>query len=152
MASSKATTVAAYLKELPPDRRAVVSKVRDVVRNNLPKGYEEGMMWGMIGYVVPKKVLPDTYNDQPLCYVALASQKNYISLYLMSVYGSSEHAAKFKADFEATGRKLDMGKSCVHFRKLDDLPLDLIARTVAAVPMARWVEIYKASRGTKAQR
>lgn len=146
MASSKATTVAAYLKELPPDRRAAITKVRGVIRKNLPAGYEEGMMGGVIGYVVPKKILPDTYNDQPLCYVALASQKNYMSLYLMSVYGSAEHAARFKADFAASGRKLDMGKSCVHFKKLDDLPLDLIGRTIAAVPMAKWIEIYKASR------
>jgi len=146
VAKSKATTVAEYLRELPADRRAAIAKVRSVVKKHLPKGYEEMMLWGVIAYAVPLRVLPDTYNKQPLMYVGIGAQKSYISLYLMGVYGTEEHAAQFRKDFEATGKKLDMGKSCVHFQSADDLPLELIGKTVAAVPMAKWVEIYRKSR------
>ncbi len=149
MAATRAKTVAAYLKELPADRRAVVSAVRDLVRKNLPQGYEELLGYGMIMYSVPLSRFPDTYNGHPLCYVALAAQKNYYTLHLMSVYGNAEHAAKFKAEYARAGKKLDMGKSCVRFKSLDDLPLDLIARTVATVPAERWIELYQASRGKK---
>lgn len=147
MAHSKAPTVAAYLDELPPERRAVVSTVRDVVKKNLPKGYEEAMLWGMITYCVPLKRLPDTYNQQPLCYVALAAQKNYYAIYLMSAYTTKDADKSFREAYKATGKKLDMGKSCVRFKTLNDLPLDLIARTVAATPVAEWVANYIATRG-----
>jgi hypothetical protein len=146
MASSKTTTVAAYLDELPADRREVVSKVREVVRRNLPKGYEELMGYGMIMWSVPLTVLPETYNRHPLCYVALAAQKNYYAIYLMSVYGTAKNARKFQGDYRKTGKRLNMGKSCVRFRKLDDLPLDLIGKTVASVPMEKYVAAYKKSR------
>lgn len=149
MAATRAKTVAEYLKELPADRRRVVSAVRDLVRKNLPQGYEEIMGYGMIMYSVPLSRFPDTYNGHPLCYVALAAQKNYFTLHLMSVYGNAEHAAKFKADCAMAGKRLDMGKSCVRFKSLDDLPLDLIARTVATVPAERWIELYQASRRKK---
>ena len=149
MAGSKAKTVAAYLKELPAARRAVVSEVRDVVRKNLPTGYVEIMGHGMIMYSIPLSRFPDTYNGYPLCYVALAAQKNYYAIHLMSVYGNTEHSARFKADYAKAGKKLDMGKACVRFKSLEDLPLDLIARTVAAVPAERWIEIYESSRKVK---
>ena len=126
---SDAKTVEEYLAGLPEDRRATVSAVRDVVLANLPDGYVEGMAWGMITYSVPLEVSGKTYNGQPLGYVSLASQKNYVSLYLMGVYGEREQ--EFRAEFEATGRKLDMGKSCVRFKRPDDLPLDLLGREVA---------------------
>jgi uncharacterized protein YdhG (YjbR/CyaY superfamily) len=153
MAQSKAATVAAYLQELPADRRAVVSKVRDVVKKNLPKGYEEAMLWGMITYCVPLERLPDTYNKQPLCYIALAAQKNYYAIYLMSAYATKDADKSFREAYKATGKKLDMGKSCVRFKVLEDLPLELIARTVAATSAERWIEVYLSSRsGTKRSR
>ena len=129
MARSEAKTVEDYLAELPEDRRATVSAVRDVILANLPDGYVEDMRWGMITYEVPLEVSGKTYNGQPLGYVSLAAQKNYVSLYLMGVYGEREQ--EFRAEFEATGRKLDMGKSCVRFKRLEDLPLDVIGREVA---------------------
>lgn len=137
MARSKAETVEEYLAELPVDRRATVSAVRDVVLANLPDGYVEGMQWGMITYSVPLEVSGKTYNGQPLAYVSLASQKNYVSLYLMGVYGEREK--EFRAEFEATGRKLDMGKSCVRFKGPDDLPLDVIGREVARLTVAEYL-------------
>lgn len=146
MASSKATTVAAYLKELPPEQRAVVSTVRDVILKNLPEGYEEGMLWGMIAYGVPFPRFRDTYNKHPLNYAALAAQKNYYAVYLMSAYTSPGTDRSFREAYKATGKKLDMGKSCVRFKTLDDLPLDLIGKTVAATPVEAWIEIYLKSR------
>ena len=146
MASSKATTVSAYLAELPPDRRAELRTVRDTVKANLPKGYVEEMSFGMINYCVPLSRFPNTYNKLPLCYVALAAQKDYNSLYLMTAYGDVATLAKLKAAFVAEGKKLDMGKSCVRFQKASDLPLGAIGEIVAAVPAERWIEIYEASR------
>lgn len=150
MAQSKAKTVAAYLEELPPDRRAVVSELRDLVRKHLPKGYEELMGFGMIMYSIPLKVLPDTYNGYPLCYVALAAQKNYYALYLLTIADGSEGMKRFQEAYKAAGKKLDMGKSCIRFKKLTDLPLDLIGKTIASVPMAKYVEFYKKSREKRA--
>jgi uncharacterized protein YdhG (YjbR/CyaY superfamily) len=146
MAASKATTVAAYLEELPAARREVVCEVRDLVRKHLPKGYVEMMGYGMIMYSVPLTVLPNTYNGYPLCYVALAAQKNYYAIYLMCVYGTADRANKFRDDYRKTGKKLDMGKSCVRFRKLDDLPLGLIGKTVASVPVEKYAALYRKSR------
>jgi len=146
MVSSNAQTVEEYLASLPEDRRAAVSKVRAVILANLPDGYEEGMQYGMIGYYVPLEDYPDTYNGQPLGYIALASQKNYMSLYLMSVYSDTRRAQAFTQQYKATGKKLDMGKSCVRFKSLDDLPLDLIADTVASVPVDKFLGEYEESR------
>ena len=146
MARSEAATVDAYLAELPPDRRGALDAVRSVVLDNLPAGYEEIMQFGMIGYVVPLSTLPKTYNGQPLQYAALASQKNYMSLYLNTVYGNAQVAKSFVAAYEANGKKLDMGKSCVRFKRLDDLPLDLIGKTIAATSVAEYVRYYEESR------
>ena len=114
---SDATTVEAYLSELEPDRKQSVSAVRDVILENLPDGYEEVMQYGMISYVVPISVLADTYNGQPLMYAALASQKRHISLYLTNVYGDEGSAEWFRKRYAESGKKLNMGKSCVRFRK-----------------------------------
>lgn len=141
-----ATTVAEYLNALPADRRAVVSAARDIVKKQLPAGYEELVGYGMIMWSVPLSVLPDTYNGHPLCYVALAAQKNYYSLYLMAATGGGPIAEALAAGFKKAGKKLDMGKSCVRFKSLDDLPLDVIGRSVASVPMEKWIEVYHASR------
>jgi hypothetical protein len=104
------------------------------------------MEFGMIGYVVPLKTYSDTYNKRPLMYAALASQENYMSLYLMNVYGDRETEAWFTERFRASGKKLDMGKSCVHFKRLDDLPLELIGEVIARTSVAGFIERYEASR------
>lgn len=148
MASSSASTVAGYLKELPADRRAVISKVRSVIRKHLPKGYKEGMMFGMIGYFVPLSVLPDTYNKQPLIYAGLAAQKNNYALYLMAVYGDPAMEKWWKAAYKASGKRLDMGKSCVRFKSLDQLPLDVVGECIARVPLATYLARYAAVKGS----
>lgn len=146
MVSSAASTVPQYLASLPPERRAVVAKVRAAVRRAMPKGYTETMAYGMIAWSVPLRVLPDTYNGQPLCYVALAAQKQYYALYLMGPYGDAALMAELKAGYRAAGLKLDMGKSCLRFKSLDGIALDVVERVIAAVPMATYIDAYRASR------
>ena len=147
---SKATTVDDYLDELDDERREALSTVREVVLENLPEGYEEMMLFGMITYAIPLSTFPDTYNKQPLMYAALASQKRHMALYLTNVYGDGSLEEWFRERYKATGKRLDMGKSCVRFRKLEDLPLDLVGDTIAMTPIDEFLEIYKASRsGTK---
>ena len=148
MVSSDAETTDAYLASLPHDRREAIAAVRDVVRANLPPGYQEGMHYGMIGWVVPLGRFPDTYNGQPLQLAGLASQKRFMSLYLNAVYGDPSIEAWFRERFAASGKRLDMGKSCVHFRRLEDLPLDVIGETIARVPVERFIERYRAVRGS----
>lgn len=146
MARSAAATVAEYLEELPPERRAVVSAVRDTIVRHLPEGYREIMSFGMICYGIPLERYPNTYNGQPLGYVALAAQKNYYALYLMGVYQDAGEERKLRAAFERAGKTLDMGKSCVRFRRLEDLPLDAIAEVVAGTPPETFIARYEASR------
>ena len=146
MATSAAPTPDEYIASLPADRRAAVAAVRDVVRRNLPDGFEEGMQYGMIGWYVPFERFPDTYNGQPLGLIGLASQKNYISLYLNSVYGDPETEEWFKERYAASGKTLDMGKSCLRFRQLDDLPLDVIGEVVRRVPLDDFVAHYEDAR------
>jgi hypothetical protein len=146
MARSHAATVKEYLEELPEDRRAVVEAVRKVILKNLPAGYCELMNWGAITYAVPLKRYPDTYNGEPLCYAALAAQKNHYAVYLMSVYGGEDQQAWFREEYRKSGKKLDMGKSCVRFKKLEDLPLELIGRVIARTPPDEWIACYEASR------
>ncbi|MBC7816078.1 MAG: DUF1801 domain-containing protein [Planctomycetaceae bacterium] len=157
---SKATTVAQYLAELPEDRRAAIEAVRKVVRKNLDKTFEEGMQYGMIGYYVPHSVYPAGYHcdpKQPLPFACLASQKNYMSLYLGCVYGSSDLAKWFQSEWAKTGKKLDMGKSCIRFRKLDDLALDVIGETLRRMSAKKFIEYYESAimnsrkRATKAR-
>jgi hypothetical protein len=143
MVSSAAKTVAEYLEQLPPERRQVIATVRKVIRKNLPRGYRETMSCGVIAYEVPLKVCPDTYNGQPLAYAALAAQKNYYAVYLSCVYGDSDSANWFRKRYLATGKRLDMGKSCVRFRKLDDLPLELIGEAIARMPIDKFVAFYQ---------
>jgi hypothetical protein len=118
------------------------------VRRNLPEGFEEGMQYGMIGWYVPLDRFPDTYNGQPLGLAALANQKHYVSLYLNSVYGDPETEAWFRARFRASGKTLDMGKSCVRFRRLEDVPLDVIGETIARVDLERYLDQYLQARGS----
>ena len=151
MASGRASTVAQYLRELPAERRRVIAGVRAVIRRNLPAGYRETMNWGMIAYEVPLSRYPDTYNGQPLCYAALAAQKNYCAVYLMGVYQDPGQLATLGAAFRKAGKKLDMGKSCVRFRTLEDLPLDAIGNIVAATPLEAFLERYEAGRRDRAR-
>ena len=146
MVKSTASTVQNYLDELPEDRRNVVSQVREVVLQNLPEGYQESLNWGMITYEIPLARYPKTYNKQPLAYVALAAQKNHYALYLMCVYQNSEQEAQLRADFQKAGKKFDMGKSCLRFRKLEDLPMDVIARLVASTTPDEFIQQYEQSR------
>ena len=145
MVSSKAGTPEEYLESLPEERREVVSAVRDLVRRNLPAGYVESMGWGMLCWGIPLERYPNTYNGQPLGYVALAAQKNYYSLYLMGVYADPTGPAWLKEGFAKAGKKLDMGKSCVRFRKLEDLPLELIGEAVAKVTPEAYIAHYEAA-------
>lgn len=137
---SEATTVDQYLSELPEDRRSALEAVRDTILENLPAGYEEAMNWGMIAYQVPLERYPDTYNGQPLMVAALASQKNHMAVYLTGIYMSEASREAFEAAYRATGKRFDVGKSCVRFRALEDLPLDLIGETIASVPVERLIE------------
>lgn len=139
-------TVSQYLSALSPDERADISRVRRVIRENLPRGFRETVQWGMICYTVPLSRFSTTYNGQALCYAALAAQKNYYSLYLMNVYGTPAETA-FRAHYKATGKKLDMGKSCVRFRSAEDLPLDLIGATIAATSLDDFLAQYLGARG-----
>jgi len=141
-------SVDAYVASLPADRREAVSQVRELVRRNLPAGFEEGIQYGMIAWYVPLSHFADTYNGRPLGLAALASQKQYLSLYLNSVYGDPATEAWFRKRYAASGKKLDMGKSCVRFRRLDDLALDVIGETIARVDLDAFVEHYRAARGS----
>jgi Domain of unknown function (DU1801) len=146
MKISKPATVTEYLQALPDDRRKEIAKVRRVIRKHLPKGYEEAMTYGLITYQVPLKKYPDTYNGQPLCYAALAAQKHFNSLYLMRPYGDPAQLQELKDSFAKAGKKLDMGKSCIHFKSAEDLPLPAIGKLVASTPPNRWIATAKAAR------
>lgn len=150
---SEATTAEQYLAELPDDRREAIEAVRAVILHNLPDGCEEAMNWGMITYQIPLETYPDTYNKQPLMFAALASQKNHMAVYLMGIYVSDEARDEFEKAYRATGKRFDVGKSCVRFRKLDDLPLDLIGQTIAAVPVERLIaRVEEAGSARKSKR
>lgn len=146
MVSSKAPTPEAYLAELPPERAGLVARLRDLINANLPDGYVERMNWGMISWEVPSKLYSDTYNGQPLVYAGLAAQKNYTALYLNCVYGSAERTERLKAQWAAAGRKLDMGKSCLRFKRTEDIAEDVLAETIRSIPVDRFITEYEAGR------
>ena len=146
MAQSEAETVEEYLAELSPERRSEIATVRKVILDNLPDGYVERMQYGMISYVIPLETYPVTYNKQPLGLASLASQKNYMSLYLMNVYGDTDTERWFHEEYRASGKKLDMGKSCVRFKKVEDLPLELIGQTIARTSPDEFIERYETLR------
>jgi hypothetical protein len=154
---NKAPTVDAYLASLPEDRRTALQAVRRVILDSLDRDYEEGMSYGMIGYYVPFRVYPAGYHcnpKQPLPFAGLASQKGHMSLYIMPLYGGSVPGApdessrlleRFRDAWTATGRKLDMGKSCIRFKKLEELPLDVIGDTIRRLPARTWIQYYEAA-------
>lgn len=144
---SDAATVDDYLALLPKQRHETLQTVRATILKNLPKGYEEGMQYGMIGYYVPHSVYPDGYHcdtTQPVPFAGLASQKNYVSLYLMCVYGHPEQEKWFREAWQATGKKLDMGKSCIRFKQADDIPLEVIGEAIKRVPVKAFLDFYTA--------
>ena len=149
---SSAKSVHEYLDELPPARLKAIETVRDVILDNLPEGFEEAMNWGMITYQVPLSRYPDTYNKKPLMLAALASQKNHMAVYLTGVYADDESRERFTEAYKDTGKRLDMGKSCVRFRKLDDLPLDVIGRAIAACDVDSFIELVETARPAKRPR
>jgi len=143
---SKANSVEQYLNDLPEDRKESLSIVREAIVKNLPTGYVEVMNWGMITYEVPLETFPDTYNGKPLMYVALASQKNHMSIYLMGCYMSPEIRKKFENAYKQSGKKFDAGKSCIRFKKEEDLPLELIGKTIGSMSVEQFIENYLLSR------
>jgi hypothetical protein len=138
-----AETPGDYLAALPEDRRIALSAVRDVILANLPDGYAEAVRWGMISYEVPLETFPDTYNGQPLSYAALASQKRHMSLYLMGIYSDEGNREWFEQAAAERGARLDIGKSCVRFRKLEDLPLDLVGEAIARYPVDDFIRLHE---------
>src|SRR5262245_13146427 len=144
-------TPAQYIASLPADRAKTIATVRALVNKHIPRGYDECLVWGTIGWTIPLSRYPDTHNKQPICYVALSSQKNYCSLYLMGAFWSASQLEQLKAAFKAAGKKLDMGKCCVHFESPDDLPLAAIGKLISAISSETWIEMYEQSRSmTKA--
>ena len=139
----KINKVEEYLNELPDDRKESLSIVREVITQNLPTGYDEVMNWGMITYEVPLVKFPETYNGKPLMYAALASQKNHMSVYLMGCYMSPDIRKEFENAYKKSGKKFDAGKSCIRFKKVDDLPLKLIGETIASMSVRKFIELAK---------
>ena len=149
---SKATTVEQYLESLPEDRLAAIEAVRKVILANLDKDYEEGMSYGMIGYYVPHRIYPAGYHcdpKQPLPYVGLASQKNHMAVYMMCIYMDSDHSNWFVEEWAKTGKKLDAGKSCIRFKKLEDLALDVIGKAIKRTPAKKHIASMEAALATR---
>lgn len=145
---SKAKTVEEYLAELPEDRRQAISILRETFNKNLPAGYEEGMQYGMIGYYVPHSIFPSGYHcdaTQPLPFASLASQKNHLAIYMMGIYIDSEVQEWFVSEWKKTGKKLDMGKSCIRFKKIEDVPLKVVGQVLKKMPVKKYVAKYESS-------
>lgn len=144
---SKATTVEQYIAELPEDRKNIISEIRKVFKKNLPKGFEEGMSYGMIGYFVPHKLYPNGYHCNPklpLPFINVASQKNHIAIYHMGIYASKDLLKWFEGEWpKHSTKKLDMGKSCLKYKKADEVPLKLIAELATKVTPQQWIETYE---------
>lgn len=146
---SEADSVEDYLDSLPEDRRSAISTIRDVINEHLPEGYVEQMDWGMVSWVVPLDTKPDTYNGKPLCYSALASQKKHMAVYLMGMYTDGPELEWFRDQYAERDIKLDMGKSCVRFKQLDDVPLDVLGEAIGKIEVNEFIARYEASRGAR---
>ena len=136
-----------YINQIPEDRREVVYKIREIILSNLPKGYEETMQYNMLSYVVPKSIYPNGYHCNPkddLPFLSIASQKNFIALYHMGIYANEELLNWFTTEYPKHCKtKLDTGKSCIRFKKMDDIPFDLIKELVQKVSVQDWIETYE---------
>jgi uncharacterized protein YdhG (YjbR/CyaY superfamily) len=146
MATTSAQTVNEYLASLPPERREVISAVRDAVRAHLPEGMSERFSSGMISWEIPLERYPTTYNKQPLAYAALAAQKNHYALYLMCAYVDPAQDRALRDGFAAAGLKLDMGKSCLRFKRLADIPLDVIGNVIGSTSVEGYIARYEEAR------
>ena len=151
MVSSSAVSVQEYLNELSPEAQVILTTLRNLILENLPDGYVETMNWGMICYEVPLAIYPKTYNKKPLMYAALAAQKNHFSLYLSSVYQDVQEDLNLREGFAAAGKKLQMGKSCIRFRRLDQLALPVIAQAIAATSVEAFLVQYESIQGKRNQ-
>jgi uncharacterized protein YdhG (YjbR/CyaY superfamily) len=150
-----ASTVTEYLAALPADRREALSEVRKRINRALPKGYEEGIQWGMMSWFVPLSTYPAGYGGDKkvaLPLISLASMKNYMALHMVCFYGQPALRERFLADYAKSGKKLDMGQGCLRFKTLPDLPLDVIEKTIAKLPVKKYVEGYQAMREQKKSR
>ena len=146
---SKAQTASEYMKQLPKDRKGQMETIRKLIKKNIPKECKEGIQWGMLAYSVPLKIYPAGYGEDktvPLPYVALASQKNYMAIYLMNTYGDQKIKSWFLGAYKDSGKKLDMGKSCIRFKKVDDLALDVIAEVLRKVSLKEFIAMYEKGR------
>ena len=143
---SDAESVSEYLDSLPKQRAQIMSQIRKLINQSLPTGYEENMRWGMISWEIPLTRYPVTYNKQPLNYIALAAQQNNYSLYLMGCYASDSTRKEFERAYRATGKRLDMGKSCIRFKKVEDLPLQLIKKQIKKHSVTSFIRLYESTR------
>lgn len=144
---SKATTPEQYLSELPEDRKEAMLKLRNAIKENLPQGFEEVISYGMLGYVVPHSIYPSGYHCDsklPLPFINLASQKNFIALYHMGIYANKNLESWFVSEYpKHVKTKLDIGKSCIRFKKMDDIPFDFIGELAAKVSVEDWISNYE---------
>jgi len=153
--AARPTTVAAYLASLTPEKRAVIEEARALVRKHIPRGYAEFMNWGVINWGIPLEEFSDTHNGQPLCYVGLGAKKSYNSLYLMGAYNTNgtyttPFAGKLLVDaFKKAGKRLDMGKCCLHFKELDDLELKSVGKAIAMSTPKEYIAYYKRVKGMR---
>lgn len=146
MPTKKPTTVAAYLKSLPEDRREAVEAIRACVLKALPKGYEERIQYGMIGYAVPYTLYPPGYHcdpSEPLPFMGIGNQKGHIGLYMFCLYTDEETVERFADAWKATGKRLDMGKACVRVKRLEDVPMDVLAKTIRSITVKKFVASYE---------
>ena len=145
----EATSPDDYISQLPEDRKTPISKLRQIIKDNLPNGFEEGMNYNMIGFYIPHSVYPDGYHCDPklpLPFMNLASQKNFVAVYHMGVYAKKELLDWFTSEYpKYSNRKLDMGKSCIRFKKMEDIPYKLIAELAAKMTVEEWIDIYEAN-------
>lgn len=144
---STANTVPAYIAELPADRKTAIEQLRKVIKKNLPKGFKEEMSYGMIGYIVPHSIFPAGYHCDPklpLPFMSIASQKNFIAVYHMGLYSDPVLMKWFTEAFaKATAAKLDMGKSCIRFKKPDQIPFALIGELSSKITVQQWIDMYQ---------
>ena len=152
MATTSARTVSEYLRSLDPERRKTLSAVRKVVNDNLPEGYVEGVVYGIIAWSIPLSTFPDTYNGQPLCCAALAANKNYNSLHLMGAAYGSKQKDFLRQEFEKRGKRFDMGQGCLRFRTQDDLPLDAIGEVIQRTPAKALIAMHETAHAHKKAR
>ncbi len=147
--ATDATTATEYIDALEPDRKAAIEAVRKTILANLPEGYDEVIRWGMITYEVPLETCPDTYNGQPLMLAALASQKRHMAVYLTGLYTVEALKDRIVTEWRSRGTKLDMGKSCIRFKRLDQLEVELVGEVIGSFEVSEFVDIMQAARSKK---